>query len=183
MIFIVIVYVSLQAFDPYNISYGELPDGLDFSGSDEEGPSSGGQGPGDNFVSSSSNNTTTAKSGGTSDSNVTCYRFASVGQDTMLCFWDLTEDVLKQSKSMYRYVWKITIFYTKIIFSTIDFSVECFILTQRRSTRKGPARLVRVTYLGIQKYSDGWSQKIIQSSIKIFLKSQMCHPSLWCMLC
>ena len=32
-------WVSVVAFDPYNMSYGELPDGLDFSGSDEEGPS------------------------------------------------------------------------------------------------------------------------------------------------
>ena len=31
-------WVSVVAFDPYNMSYGELPDGLDFSGSDEEGP-------------------------------------------------------------------------------------------------------------------------------------------------
>ena len=28
--------------------------------------------------------------------NVTCYRFGSVGQDTLLCLWDLTEDILKQ---------------------------------------------------------------------------------------
>ena len=30
-------------------------------------------------------------------SAVTCYRFGSVGQDTLICLWDLTEDVLKQS--------------------------------------------------------------------------------------
>ena len=87
-------WVSVVAFDPYNISYGELPDGLDFSGSDEEGPS-GGPTTSDILVSSNAN-----KNSG-SDSNVTCYRFGSVGQDTMLCFWDLTEDVLKQSKSMF----------------------------------------------------------------------------------
>ena len=97
-------WVSVVAFDPYNMSYGELPDGLDFSGSDEEGPSGGGSGPSDILVSSSNNMTTTSVKSGNgagSDSNVTCYRFGSVGQDTMLCFWDLTEDVLKQSKSMY----------------------------------------------------------------------------------
>ena len=35
-------WVSVVAFDPYNMSYGELPDGLDFSGSDEEGPAATG---------------------------------------------------------------------------------------------------------------------------------------------
>lgn len=29
-------------------------------------------------------------------SSITTYRFGSVGQDTMLCLWDLTEDVIKQ---------------------------------------------------------------------------------------
>ncbi|CAG0914426.1 unnamed protein product [Notodromas monacha] len=27
---------------------------------------------------------------------ITCYRFGSIGQDTQLCLWDLTDDVLKQ---------------------------------------------------------------------------------------
>ena len=34
------------------------------------------------------------------DSNVTCYRLGSVGQDTLICLWDLTEDILKQSRAM-----------------------------------------------------------------------------------
>ena len=29
-------WVSVVAFDPFNMSYGAVPDGLDFSGSDEE---------------------------------------------------------------------------------------------------------------------------------------------------
>ncbi|XP_050406230.1 WD repeat-containing protein 20 [Patella vulgata] len=29
--------------------------------------------------------------------NITSYRFGSIGQDTMLCLWDLTEDIIKQS--------------------------------------------------------------------------------------
>ena len=33
----------------------------------------------------------------TGNSAVTCYRFGSVGQDTLICLWDLTEDVLKKS--------------------------------------------------------------------------------------
>jgi hypothetical protein len=34
-----------------------------------------------------------------SGSCITTYRFGSVGQDTMLCLWDLTEDVIKQPVS------------------------------------------------------------------------------------
>ena len=30
-----------------------------------------------------------------SNSNVTSYRFGSIGDDTMLCLWDLTEDIMK----------------------------------------------------------------------------------------
>ena len=85
-------WVSVVAFDPYNISYGELPDGLDFSGSDEEGPSLG---AGEMIVNNNHNS-----SSKDSADNVTCYRFGSVGQDTLICLWDLTEDVLKQSRSM-----------------------------------------------------------------------------------
>ena len=32
------------------------------------------------------------------NSGITCYRFGSVGQDTLICLWDLTEDVLKQAR-------------------------------------------------------------------------------------
>ena len=82
-------WVSVVAFDPFNISYGELPDGLDFSGSDEDQPPS-------ELVMKQKQNPKAASS----YDNVTCYRFGSVGQDTMLCLWDLTEDILKQSRSM-----------------------------------------------------------------------------------
>ena len=30
-------WVSVVSFDVYNLAYGEVPDGLDFSGSDDEG--------------------------------------------------------------------------------------------------------------------------------------------------
>lgn len=87
-------WVSVVAFDPYNISYGELPDGLDFSGSDEEGANGNEMLNHHHKVKSTCNNSTSF------DSNVTCYRFGSVGQDTLLCLWDLTEDILKQSRTM-----------------------------------------------------------------------------------
>ena len=35
-------------------------------------------------------------------SGVTCYRFGSVGQDTLICLWDLTEDFLKKSAASHR---------------------------------------------------------------------------------
>lgn len=82
-------WVSVVAFDQYNMSYGDLPDGLDFSGSDEEGQSGGPE---------LNTNSTTPTINCDSVSNVvTCYRFGSVGQDTLICLWDITEDVLKQS--------------------------------------------------------------------------------------
>jgi hypothetical protein len=28
---------------------------------------------------------------------VTCYRFGSVGEDTHICLWDMTEDMLKKA--------------------------------------------------------------------------------------
>ena len=86
-------WVSVVSFDPYNISYGELPDGLDFSGSDEEGPSV--PAAGEMIVSNNHSSVDNA-----ANDNVTCYRFGSVGQDTLICLWDLTEDILKQSRSM-----------------------------------------------------------------------------------
>lgn len=95
-------WVSVVAFDPYNMSYGELPDGLDFSGSDEEGPSGGG----DRDILVSNNqpqrgpSSLSSKSNNSIDNNVTCYRFGSVGHDTLICLWDLTEDLLKQSRAM-----------------------------------------------------------------------------------
>ena len=90
-------WVSVVAFDPYNMSYGELPDGLDFSGSDEEGPSPNNapnDGPGGILVNNHQKQLNSRTS--FDSNNVTCYRLGSVGQDTLLCLWDLTEDILKQ---------------------------------------------------------------------------------------
>ena len=76
------------------------------AGSDDEGPSNG-------VVSHNSSTTTTTSSSTTTTtnnddhskrrdaSNVTCYRFGSVGQDTLICLWDITEDILKQSAVMF----------------------------------------------------------------------------------
>ena len=89
-------WVSVVAFDAYNMSYGEVPDGLDFSGSDEEGSASlhsnGTRNPG-----GGSSNHTNTNSG---EQPVTCYRFGSVGEDTLICLWDITEDTLKKASSL-----------------------------------------------------------------------------------
>jgi len=100
-------WVSVVAFDRYNMSYGELPDGLDFSGSDEESvpPENGtSQQPGNRAhtsirrkMSSSSSRRGSSFNSGSHD-KVTCYRFGSVGQDTNLCLWDITEETLRMSK-------------------------------------------------------------------------------------
>ena len=109
------------SFDVYNLAYGEVPDGLDFSGSDDEGGSGCNGGP------TSINSPTTshravrvrpsaspvpapasppspaaAHPAAPAQSNVTCYRFGSVGQDTLICLWDLTEDCLKMSAASQR---------------------------------------------------------------------------------
>ena len=114
-------WVSTVSFDHYNLAYDALPDGLDFSGSDDET----GCGPAAINSPGTSHRTPLGENqGGTSrpphqvrgvtevaasspspphhhpaitSSAVTCYRFGSVGQDTLICLWDLTEDVLKQS--------------------------------------------------------------------------------------
>ena len=152
-------WVSMVSFDVYNIAYDALPDGLDFSGSDDESQSCSGGGPGAINSPSTAHRTplgeqgpggggptlhthaggitrqsgrsgqgssrcgvspgvTEVASGATDQDNgvmspgelhghpaasntgagaVTCYRFGSVGQDTLICLWDLTEDVLKRS--------------------------------------------------------------------------------------
>jgi len=144
-------WVSVVSFDVYNLAYGEVPDGLDFSGSDDEGscnppainspstlhrPLTDVQGPtlhthaggiarqtgrqirtpltevnappGDPQQSVPSSPHTNSESPDRSvnpaatQSGVTCYRFGSVGQDTLICLWDLTEDFLQQSAASHR---------------------------------------------------------------------------------
>jgi len=144
-------WVSVVSFDVYNLAYGEVPDGLDFSGSDDEGacnppainspstlhrPLTDTQGPtlhthgggvtrqagrqqprttltevaapGVDQPSTHSIPATNSESPDRSvnpaatQSAVTCYRFGSVGQDTLICLWDLTEDFLKKSSASHR---------------------------------------------------------------------------------
>lgn len=97
-------WVSVVAFDPYTTSYSNW-DGGDFS--DDENPMNDGY---KNCYShtnhTSSEPTATAlrrppstcrNSMATSDKLATSYRLGSVSQDTQLCLWDITEDILRQS--------------------------------------------------------------------------------------
>ena len=86
------------------------------TGSDDEGPVNG--------VSTSHNNSTATQATSNSEDskrkdassisssgNVTCYRFGSVGQDTLICLWDITEDILKQSTAAHLKAVRFQIFY------------------------------------------------------------------------
>ncbi|KAI1284951.1 WD repeat-containing protein 20 [Halotydeus destructor] len=96
-------WVSVVAFDPFTTSYSEQA----LSGSDENLSHV----RNDNFVnlsSSGSHSSATAnhnnsfRSTNGTTANVASYRFGSIGQDTHLCLWDLTDDVLKQPVSRSR---------------------------------------------------------------------------------
>lgn len=103
-------WVSVVAFDPFTTSYCENGDVI--SGSDEDlAQDMQGHCLDDTMASVSSSGfnscaTSLATSGRPlhsssvqSNGHVTSfirYRFGSVGQDTQLCLWDLTDDVLKQ---------------------------------------------------------------------------------------
>lgn len=93
-------WVSVVAFDPYTTSYGEHDP--DFSGSDDEIITQHNY----NHVRERPYRISTTSQGGQSNRNSygselrvsggTCYRLGSVSQDTQLCLWDITEDVLRQ---------------------------------------------------------------------------------------
>lgn len=77
-------WVSVVAFDPYTTSYSDT-ECNEFSGSDDE-------------TQQSANNrrNLTGRNSGEIGSTSACYRLGSVGQDTQLCLWDITEDILSQ---------------------------------------------------------------------------------------
>ncbi|XP_055622429.1 WD repeat-containing protein 20 [Toxorhynchites rutilus septentrionalis] len=97
-------WVSVVAFDPYTTSYSNW-DGGDFS--DDDNPINDGYKNCYTHINhTSSEATATAvrrppstcrNSISASDKLATSYRLGSVSQDTQLCLWDITEDVLRQS--------------------------------------------------------------------------------------
>ncbi|XP_076979713.1 WD repeat-containing protein 20 isoform X4 [Tamandua tetradactyla] len=83
-------WVSVVAFDPYTTSVEES-DPMEFSGSDEDFQDLL------HFGRDRANSTQSrlSKRNSTDSRPVSVtYRFGSVGQDTQLCLWDLTEDIL-----------------------------------------------------------------------------------------
>ena len=77
-------WVSVVAFDPYT-TY--VAGGGRMDDSDEEDIE------GNGMEECSSNPQVNSEERG-----VTCYRFGSVGEDTMLCLWDLSEDILRTQR-------------------------------------------------------------------------------------
>ncbi|XP_044728481.1 WD repeat-containing protein 20 [Chrysoperla carnea] len=93
-------WVSVVAFDPFTTSFSE-PDCHDFSGSDDESQqtiiSRNTYERNFNKPLSNRNSTGSDCNNRVSTSAVgTCYRLGSVSQDTQICLWDITEDVLRQ---------------------------------------------------------------------------------------
>ncbi len=104
-------WVNCVAFDPYTTLLADC-DGTDFSGSDDDFGTHAANRSNHNLVQDrfssvyhktrgSTRSNTSQSSGwnaseGKSSSGITSYRFGSVGQDTVMCLWDLTEDVLRQ---------------------------------------------------------------------------------------
>ena len=101
-------WVNVVAFDPYTTSVGEaavMENGVDFCGSDDDFSHAAAQQARTNpsllqETLRASTRSNTSRTSGDSKvpgaNNIMCYRFGSVGQDTMLCLWDLTEDILRQ---------------------------------------------------------------------------------------
>eukprot|EP00071_Canis_lupus_P044543 XP_022278100.1 WD repeat-containing protein 20 isoform X2 [Canis lupus familiaris] len=83
-------WVSVVAFDPYTTSVEES-DPMEFSGSDEDFQDL--LHFGRDRANSTQSRLSKRNSAESRPVSVT-YRFGSVGQDTQLCLWDLTEDIL-----------------------------------------------------------------------------------------
>ena len=101
-------WVSVVAFDPYTTTTeGDIYDSTETDDELTRNPHSSDQNVSDNspFLNGihprmnhnpSENHAKSSNPLKTSaNSNIICYRFGSIGHDTMLCLWDLTEDVIK----------------------------------------------------------------------------------------
>jgi hypothetical protein len=104
-------WVSVVTFDPFTTSYS---DNFDLSGSEEDmtsqqqnsesNPTTNSYNAMNSGVNSRSASTSRSTSGSLNrlnsrsahSQNITSYRLGSVGQDTHICLWDLSDDVLKQ---------------------------------------------------------------------------------------
>lgn len=90
-------WIGVVSFDEYTTCYGSSGlDGLDFSGGSDDEQSEKNQNSITSNQDSLKDGHNQSRTGSHNSLNITSYRFGSVGQDTQLCLWDLTEDVLKQ---------------------------------------------------------------------------------------
>ena len=87
-------WVSVVGFDPYTTAV--LNNGADFCGSDDDFTATHNDVMSDRERTYSSHSRTSLKSGTSAGVNPVSYRFGSVGQDTLFCLWDFTEDSLEQ---------------------------------------------------------------------------------------
>ncbi|XP_049287397.1 WD repeat-containing protein 20 isoform X2 [Anopheles funestus] len=104
-------WVSVVAFDPYTTSYSSTLDGDDLSDeevslSEQRNNHHHHHGTGSGYCLPDGAAHPAAKQGGSvpctdklaaQNRLATCYRLGSVSQDTQICLWDITEDVLRQS--------------------------------------------------------------------------------------
>ncbi|ODN02331.1 WD repeat-containing protein 20, partial [Orchesella cincta] len=92
-------WVSVVAFDPFTTTYGDVEVSEDCAGGETTGNCSHRHLSNDCHSSSRHSRTSDSMRLSVSEPQTTripaCYRVGSVGQDTQLCLWDLTEDVLK----------------------------------------------------------------------------------------
>lgn len=78
-------WVSVVAFDSYTSTFGNISSGGTNTNNSTEWNSDNGGGSGNS-----------GGDGNGPDKVDTCYRLGSVGQDTQLCLWDITDDILRQ---------------------------------------------------------------------------------------
>lgn len=96
-------WINVVAFDPYTTTVVDT-ESTDFSGSDDDSSSHAGSRSNHNLLQDTLRGSSRSNSSKTSGKNsvggdskpIVSYRFGSVGQDTVLCLWDLTEDILRQ---------------------------------------------------------------------------------------
>lgn len=90
-------WVSVVAFDPYTTSYNDT-ECHEFSGSDDESQQTTNNRKYTSTSTSGASASAAARNSGdyTTSGSAACYRLGSVSQDTQLCLWDITEDVLNQ---------------------------------------------------------------------------------------
>lgn len=93
-------WVTVVAFDPYTTLYGEMDGIADIHNEEAYNRNNSNYGSserGDKLRNATKVPNSRPNSVVSDGLNATCYRLGSVGQDTLLCLWDLKDDYLRQS--------------------------------------------------------------------------------------